>query len=249
MRKIIGKVIAGLLIANIAITISGDASIDKLDAYKSEPVMEVLAETDVTSTVVKASVDTSDTSVAAYEMYYMTYISEALRQSYEKDGGVFKVFPPDSNYNGTQINDMGWSKDYPTTTTGYCDLRGAYPVIALTAKVVDQPSRYYANTDKKVIVHEFGHYVNAKANKIRTGSYSYNESPEFENAFKSELANYASSSLSDTFKSSFKRTTASYEYYATIYAAMMLEPQAAMAAFPASCALVMQDIALVEANI
>jgi len=197
-----------------------------------------------TNQFVKTDITVTDASLNAFGTYYDAYVPAPLKKAYESDGGLFYVIP--SNYVRSDVDLSGWSGGNLSNVTGFLDANGAVPVIYLNSKVVDNANRYRAGTDTKVILHELGHYVNLKANQLREGSYSYDVTKEMEAAYLSESGNIKyDTALPDVLHNSFLRNTSCSEYYANIFAGLLIDPVNTQALFPLSSMAVQQDYATI----
>lgn len=192
--------------------------------------------------VVKYDATVTDNSLASFGADYDYYIPAAVKSAFLSEGGMVYVIP--HNLVDSRINLSGWAGGTLSNVTGYLDPNGGYPKIYLNSKVVDNANRYNPGTSDKVVIHEFGHFVCLEANKIRNGSYSYTFSENMKYAFTTECNNYRTvPGMSAVLVSSFDRNTSISEFYANVFAAMILEPANAQAAFPNSCAAINADIA------
>ena len=195
---------------------------------------------------VKTDPSVTDISVNAFGTYYDTYVPLPVKKAYEADGGMFYIIP--HNYVRNDVNVSGWNGGNLSNVTGFLDPNGVVPVIYLNSKTVDNSDRYKAGTDSKVIIHELGHYVNLKANQIRNGNYSYDRSSEMEAAFKAECENInLDTVLPESLHDSFVRNSSSSEFYANIFAGLLIDPVNTQMLFPLSSEAVRNDYATIAA--
>ena len=195
---------------------------------------------------VKIDPSVTDISVNTFGTYYDAYIPLPVKMAYEADGGMFYVIP--HNYVRNDVNVSGWNGGNLSNVTGFLDPNGIVPIIYLNSKTVDNSNRYKPGTDSKVIIHELGHYVNLKANQIRSGKYSYDRSAEMEAAFQAECGNIKYDTvLPESLHDSFVRNTSSSEFYANIFAGLLIDPVNTQTLFPLSSAAVRNDYATIAA--
>ena len=197
--------------------------------------------------VFKMDATVSDAALMTFGTTYDTYIPAGIKMAFESENGRICVIP--HNVVDSRVNLSGWAGGSLSNVTGYLDPNGGAPVIYCNSKVVDNASRYREKVAEKVVIHEVGHFVNLEVNKIRYGSYSYTHTDAMKAAFQAEINNYQNvpnmlSSLYD----SFRRNTDMNEYYANIFAGLILDPVNTQAAFPMSCQAVSADVALVNSK-
>lgn len=196
--------------------------------------------------VTKYDATITDNSVNAFGSAYDRYIPAAIKAAFESEGGKVYVIP--HNLVDPRVNVSGWSGGSLQNVTGYLDVNVGYPALYANSKTVDKALDYPTETSDKVLVHEIGHYVCLKANKIRNGSYSYTYSPQMQAAFNAEYAGYIKTpGMKPVLVSSFKRNASISEYYANVFAAMVMDPVNAQVAFPNSCACINADISQINA--
>ena len=188
---------------------------------------------------VKTDVSASDNAVFTYATYYDANIPIGIRTAFESDNGMFYITP---GFNDT--SNGSWAKG--GIVTGKTVISGSSPIIYISASTIDNAQAWKPGTARKVLCHEMGHYVHAKANQIKAGAYSFNSTVSFQQAYQSEIVNLQKAEISDTLKTSFSKAASLKEYYANIFAGLVTEPQGTMAAFPISSTMVSQDIALVS---
>lgn len=192
----------------------------------------------VENPVSKISGEVSDSSLLTYSLLYSQAIPVNLQQQFVEDGGKIIITPV------IAVNASDWNAG--GVIVGQCQISGT-PTIYVNSTVVDNAESYKEGTAKKVIVHEFGHYVHAKANFIKYGKYSYNLTKSFANAYAAEKGVVAIG-MSETLKDSFKNTNSLKEYYANIFAGIYTEPSVMVEYYPLSTKIVLDDINLVAAQ-
>lgn len=188
----------------------------------------------VENPVNKISGEVSDSSLLTYSLLYSQAIPVNLQQRFVEDGGKIIITPGSSDLKAGGV------------IVGKCQISSA-PTIYVNSTVVDNAKYYKEGTAKKVIVHEFGHYIHAKANFIKYGKYSYNLTKSFANAYAAEKSIIATE-MSETLKDSFKNTNSLKEYYANIFAGIYTEPSVMVEYYPLSTKIVLDDINLVAAQ-
>ena len=197
--------------------------------------------------IVKLDATVTDSSVMSFGSAYDRFIPAGVKMAFESEGGMIYVIP--HNVVDSRVNLSGWSGGSLNNVTGYLDPNGGYPAVYLNSKVVDNAKRYSPSTSDKVIVHELGHYVCLEANKIRNGYYSYDFTPENQAIINSEFSGYKNTpGMMAVLKSSFDRNVSSSEFYANVFAAMILDPANAQVAFPGTCAIINADIAQINSK-
>lgn len=180
-----------------------------------------------------------DSTVTTYSTYYLSYIPASLQDIYAADGGNIRIYHESDPL--PEIDTSGWSNI--GNIIGYFEWSSG-PLIMLSTKPVERASACVTDQAKISICHEFGHYITIKSNILRGISTDYRISDDFEQAFKAEKSNYNKSSckLPKGYKKNISRTAASVEFYATIFAGLMLYPEDTMATFPRCSALVLDDM-------
>lgn len=195
--------------------------------------------------VSKCSSYVKDSTVTTYATYYLSYIPKDLQDAYAADNGNIKVY---YEYDPLpEIDTSGWSNI--GSIIGYFEWSNG-PLIMLSTKPVERSVDCVVDQAQISICHEFGHYITIKSNMVRGISCDYSISSSFEKAFIAEKSNYRLSSckLPDGFKKNISRTSASVEFYATIFSGLMLYPNETIQTFPTCSALVMDDINVVASS-
>ena len=197
--------------------------------------------------VLKYDASVTDNALNAFGTTYDQYIPLSIKMAFESEGGKVFVIPHDVV--DSRVDLSGWSGGTLSNVTGYLDPNGGFPAVYVNSKTVDNSNRYNPGTYNKVLVHELGHYVCLESNKIRRGSYSYTFSPQMQAAFSAEYNGYTKTpGMQAVLVSSFQRNASLSEYYANVFAAMILDPANAQAAFPISCACINEDIAVINSK-
>jgi len=189
--------------------------------------------------VTKCSSSVKDSTVTTYSTYYLSFIPVELQDIYMADGGNIRVY---YEYDPLpEIDTSGWTNT--GNIIGYFEW-GSGPLIMLSTKPVERASACACDQAQITICHEFGHYITIKSNMLRGISSDYRISASFEEAFNAERYNYTLSScnLPTGYKKNISRAAASVEFYATIFAGLMLYPADTIATFPTCSALVMDDM-------
>lgn len=189
--------------------------------------------------VSKCSASVKDSTVTTYSTYYLSFIPASLQDIYLADGGNIRVFYETDPL--PEIDTSGWTSS--GNIIGYFEWSSG-PLIMLSTKPVERPNACVTDQAKISICHEFGHYITIKSNMLRGISTDYRISADFEAAFAAEKNNYTLSSckLPTGYKKNISRAAASVEFYATIFAGLMLYPEDTMATFPTCSALVLDDM-------
>lgn len=228
MKRNFIKVLAGLVMAAFVAVLS-TADVKAYDPNR----------------ILKYDATVTDASWQAFGSAYDRYIPAALKAAFESEGGLVYVLP--HNVVDARVDLSGWAGGSLNNVTGYMDPNGGFPKVFLNSKVVDRAGNYHPGTYEKVIVHEFGHYACLEANKIRTGRYSYTFSPQMQAAFQTEYTGYTKTpGMSAVFAETFRRNTSLSEFYANVFAAMILDPANAQIAFPNACAAIAEDMAVIN---
>lgn len=215
--------------------------VKKLIAVTIITIAMISTSTKVNASVIKSTTTISDKTVKEFSYYY-NVLPVKLRTLFEVDGGNLVIYPEKQEVSG--VIDSGWNS--PGTLTGYYDASNI-PTIYLNEKIIVRKKNFYPATAQRIVAHEFGHYVHTKVNETLYGSKSYYITEEFNQAYVLEIGNFVNiKDMSEGLKQSFSRISSPDEFYANIFAGLILSPKETKKIYPISSSLVEKDIALLQ---
>jgi hypothetical protein len=190
-------------------------------------------------TVNKYNASVKDSTITAYTGFLTGHIPVALRDQFIMDGGDVSVF---SEYEYDPVADTsGWSGGGKVIAYFEWMTR---PQLMISTRPVERAGACKKGLAEMAVCHEFGHYVNVRSSMIKSGKCDYVITGDFRNAYNNEKNNYQRKdcALSTVMVWNMGRVTDPAEYYANIFAGLMIEPAETMRLFPASPAAVLGDI-------